>query len=92
MYNEHYAHFVVKIYKGLKLYVKYMANLTALTQVVTDLFGVLDVLIEGIVNLMTGNLLVLAVVGAFVTLIVSIIYVLIAYIKKQMNSSISMKK
>lgn len=68
-----------------------MANLSALTTLVTDMFDVLDVLIDGVVNLLTGNLLVLIVVSAFIGLIVGIIVLLLNYIKKQFNNSVNVK-
>ncbi len=72
-----------------------MANLSELNGVVTDMFGVLGTIISGMVDLLTGDLLVLAVVGAFVTLIVGIIMLLFSYVKKTFSNSVpatSMRK
>lgn len=65
-----------------------MANLTGLVNIVNDMFDVLDALITNMVDLMTGNLLVLIVVGAFIGLIVGIIVLLLNYIKKAFGSAV----
>lgn len=65
-----------------------MANLSVLTSLVSEMFGVIDVLIEGLVNLLTGNLLVLIVVGLIVSLIVAIIVLVINYLKGTFKSSV----
>lgn len=67
-----------------------MANLSDLNVVISDLFGVLSTLIAGVVDLITGDLLVLTIVGAFIALIVGVIYAVLAMVKKQVNSG--MKK
>lgn len=67
-----------------------MANLSDLNVVITDLFGVLSTLIAGVVDLITGDLLVLTIVGAFIALIVGVIYSVLAMVKKQVGSG--MKK
>lgn len=64
-----------------------MANFSVLTGLVSELFDVVDVLIEGIVNLLTGNLLVLIVVSLIVGLIVALIAVIIKYLKGIFNNS-----
>lgn len=69
-----------------------MANLSDLSTVITDMFAVIGTLISEVVTLLTGDLLVLAVVGALVALIVGLIYTFLAYIKTQMNNSIKMRK
>jgi len=69
-----------------------MANFTGLNETVSGLFVVINTLITEVTNLMTGKLLVLFIVGALVALIGGIITSLIVYIKRQMNSSITMKQ
>lgn len=64
-----------------------MANLTDLNTLVGELFTVIGTLITNIVDLMTGDLVVLVVVGAFITLIVGIILLLLNYVKNTFNSS-----
>lgn len=68
-----------------------MANLSALTSVITDMFAVIGTLITEMVNLLTGDLLVLAVVGALVGLIIGLIALLFTYVKKWFSNSIKMK-
>ena len=68
-----------------------MANISDLNTVISDLFGVLGTLITGIVDLLTGDLLVLAVVGAFIAFIIGVIYGLLAFVKKHMDNSVKMK-
>lgn len=67
-----------------------MANLSDLNVVITDLFGVLSTLIAGVVDLITGDLLVLTIVGAFIGLIVGVIYAVLAMVKGNVNKG--MKK
>lgn len=67
-----------------------MANLSDLNVVITDLFGVLSTLIAGVVDLITGDLLVLTIVGAFITLIVGVIYSVLQMVKGQVGKG--MKK
>ncbi len=69
-----------------------MANLSELNTVVTDMFGVLSTIISGMVDLLTGDLLVLAVVGAFIGLIIGIISLLFGYIKKTFGQSVPSTK
>lgn len=69
-----------------------MANLSELNTVVTDMFGVLGTIISGMVDLLTGDLLVLTVVGAFVALIVGIIALLFTYLKKTFSNSVPSTK
>ena len=68
-----------------------MANLSELNIIISDLFGVLSTLIGEVVTLITGDLLVLAIVGGFVTLILGIIAVIYNYVKKSANSGVKMK-
>lgn len=69
-----------------------MANLSDLSTVITDMFGVIKTIISEMVTLLTGDLLVLAIVGSFVALIVGIISLLLGYVRKQFGTSVSMKK
>ena len=69
-----------------------MANLTDLSTTISDLFDVLDVVITNVVDLMTGNLLVMVIVGLFIGLFVAIIASLILFIKNSLTSSIKMRK
>ena len=62
-----------------------MADFTALNTIISDLFGVISTLINETVTLITGDLLVLAVVGAILALILSIVYSVITYIKSHMK-------
>lgn len=55
---------------------------------IPQLFGVIATLIAGVVNLLTGNLLVLIIVSAFITLVVGIIYTL----KKKVIDTTNFKK
>lgn len=68
-----------------------MANLSDLSLVVSDLFGVIGTLITEMVTLMTGDLLILAIVGAFVGLIIGVITLLFKYMKNQFSSSTKMR-
>jgi len=67
-----------------------MANLSDLNVVITDLFGVLSTLIAGVVDLITGDLLVLTIVGAFISLIVGVIFLVLRMVKNNVNAG--MKK
>lgn len=78
---------LVDIHLSLK-----MANFTELNTVITDLFGVIATLISEVVTLMTGDLLVLAVVGAVVGLILAVIYGLMTFIRNHVSSSTKMRK
>jgi hypothetical protein len=69
-----------------------MANLSGLVTIVNDMFDVLDALITNMVDLMTGNLIVLVVVGAFITLIVGIIVLLLNYLKKAFGNAVPSTK
>lgn len=69
-----------------------MANLSDLSQVITDMFGVIKTIISEMVTLLTGDLLVLAIVGSFVALIVGIISLLLNYVRNQFGSSVKMRK
>ena len=69
-----------------------MANLSDLNQIIQDLFDVIGTIINEVVNLMTGDLLILAIVGAFVAFIIGVIYMLFAYIGKTMTFGTKMKK
>lgn len=69
-----------------------MANISDLNLIVTDLFGVIATLIGEVVNLITGDLLVLTVVGAFIALIIGIIYSVLNYVKSAVGSTTKMKK
>ena len=69
-----------------------MANISDLNVIVADLFGVIGTLIGEIVNLITGDLLVLTIVGAFIALIVGLIYGLLNFVKTQALGATKMKK
>lgn len=69
-----------------------MANLSELDGIIVDLFGVLGTLIDEVVTLLTGDLLVLAVVGAFIGLIIGLIVLLFNYVRSIFNNSVKMKK
>lgn len=69
-----------------------MANLSELNVIITDLFDVLGTVINEVVDLITGDLLVLTIVGAFISLIVGVIFLIFKYLKNTMNQSITMKK
>lgn len=60
-------------------------------EVVNSMFAVVGVMITGIVVLMTGDLLVLAIVGAFATLLIGIIALLFAYVKGVFSHSAKKK-
>lgn len=66
-----------------------MANLSELNTVITDLFTVIGTIITNMVDLMTGDLLVLAIVGGFVSLILGIIFALLYFIKGHFKKSVS---
>lgn len=66
-----------------------MANLSSLNTIVSDMFGVIGTLISEVVNLLTGDLLVLAVVGAFVGLIVGFIALIFTSIRGYLSKSVS---
>lgn len=68
-----------------------MANLSDLSVVIADLFGVIGTIITEMVTLLTGDLLVLAIVGAFVGLILGIIGLLFTYVKNHFGRSVKMK-
>ncbi len=68
-----------------------MANLSDLNLIITDLFGVLSTLISGVVDLMTGDLLVLGIVAGFISLILGIIALIYQTIKNSTNNSVKMK-
>ena len=67
-------------------------NSTALTELVQGIFDVIAVLISEFVDLITGDLLVLAVVSALITFFVGLIYLLIRYIQRSANSSVPKTK
>jgi len=69
-----------------------VANITGLGTIITDLFGVIGIIINEVVTLITGDLLVLTVVGAFITMIVGVIYALFSFIKTSMTKSVAMRK
>ena len=60
-------------------------------EVVNSMFAVVGVMITGIVVLMTGDLLVLAIVGAFATLLIGIITLLFTYVKGVFSHSAKKK-
>jgi len=68
-----------------------MANLTSLNDLMVDLFVVIGTLINEVVKLITGDLLVLTIVGAFIGLIVGIIYSVLSYVKNATNMKTKMK-
>lgn len=68
-----------------------MANLSSLNTIISDLFGVLGTLINNVVNLITGDLLVLAVVGGFVTLILGVIALVYKSIKGYISQNVRMR-
>lgn len=68
-----------------------MANISDLNTIVTDLFGVIATLIGEVVNLITGDLLVLTVVSAFILLIVGIIAAVLNMVKGSVSSGTKMK-
>lgn len=68
-----------------------MANLSSLNTIISDLFGVLGTLINNVVTLITGDLLVLAVVGGFVTLILGVIALVYKSIKGYISQNIRMR-
>jgi len=86
------GHCVVNIYILKINYIKYMANISDLGVVISDLFGVIGIIINEIVNLITGDLLVLAIVGAFITFIIGIIVLLLNFMKGTIGGSVKMKK
>ena len=65
-----------------------MANLSDLNGVIEQLFVVIGTIITNMVNLLTGDLLVLAIVSAFVGLIIGIIVLLLNYMKGTLGTSI----
>jgi hypothetical protein len=69
-----------------------MANLTGIITLIGEMFDIFDALIEGFVDLATGNLLVLTFVTLIIGSIVAIVALVINTIKKQMNASVNMKK
>lgn len=68
-----------------------MANISELSTVITDLFGVIGTIITEMVTLLTGDLLVLAIVGSFVGFIIGVIALLFKYMKGTFGSSVKMK-
>lgn len=68
-----------------------MANLSSLNTIISDLFGVLGTLINNVVNLITGDLLVLAVVGGFVSLILGVIALVYKSIKGYISQNVRMR-
>ena len=69
-----------------------MANISDINPIVTDMFSVISTLINEVVTLITGDLLVLTIVGAFIALIVGIIYAVLNYVKSAVGSTTKMKK
>jgi len=68
-----------------------MANLSDLNTIITELFGVLGTVINEVVDLITGDLLVLVIVGAFITMIVGVVYGILRYVRKSLNMNTRMK-
>ncbi len=69
-----------------------MANLSELNTIIVEMFGVLSTLIGEVVNLITGDLLVLAVVAGFISLILGFIGLVYNMVKKHFNNATTMKK
>lgn len=69
-----------------------MVNLSSLNTTVTELFSVISTVISEFVTLLTGDLLVLVIVAAVISVIVGLLTLLLGYIKKQFSSSVQMKK
>lgn len=68
-----------------------MANISDISPMITDLFSVISTLIGEVVTLITGDLLVLTIVSAFIGLIVGIIYMIFKFIKDATNVKTRMK-
>jgi len=67
-------------------------TLSGVSNIITELFGVVSTLITEVVTIMTGDLLVLVIVGAFITMIVGVIYLILDYIKKAVGGGVRMKR
>lgn len=69
-----------------------MANFSELNTTISDLFGVIGTLITEFVDLLTGDLIILAVVGAVIGLVVGLIVLLMGYIRKIFSNSVPSAK
>lgn len=69
-----------------------MANLSSLNTLISDMFGILKTLISEMVELMTGDLLVLAVVSSFIGFLLSVIALLFVLIKTWFTRATSKMK
>lgn len=65
---------------------------SSLKNTISSMFGVLSTIISEMVALITGDLLVLAIVGSFVGLIVGIIILLLNYIQRNFGFTSQIKK
>lgn len=68
-----------------------MANLSELNGIIDEMFTVLSTLIGNVVDLLTGDLITLALVGSLITLLVGFFYVVFKYIRNMMENSITGK-
>ena len=64
-----------------------MANFTDLITTVDGMFDVLDVIIENVTTLLTGNLMVLALVGGMISLILGLIASVYLLVTRFFNKS-----
>jgi predicted lysophospholipase L1 biosynthesis ABC-type transport system permease subunit len=70
-------------------------NFSNLNETVVALFGVIETIIAEVVDLLTGDLLVLVLVGALVGLIIGLIYMVLRFVRGWLSSSMqgaNMKK
>ena len=81
-----------KIFINSQSQLTIMANISDINPIVTDMFSVIATLINEVVTLITGDLLVLTIVGAFIALIVGIIYSVLNYVKSAVGSTTKMRK
>jgi hypothetical protein len=68
-----------------------MANFSVIIELVPQIFEVIDLVLEGFINLLVGNLLILTFVGLMIGLLVTIFVVISRQVKKTTNGAINMK-
>lgn len=82
-----------RLIKNKNNIINVMANLTELNTIIVELFDVISTIIGEVVELITGDLLVLTIVGAFIGFIVALIYMILKYVQNATNlSSMKIKK
>jgi len=76
------CHYEVNLYKDSNSYYIYMAfNSSALVGTVNGMFDVIKALISNTVDLITGDLLVLTIVGLLIAFIVAVVVAVVKFVK-----------